>query len=107
MGRAAADAVRGSTSPPDELAYILRHSGAVALICQDAQALEKLLPALAQHDAQHAAQGGRAGTSGASANGASAAGASTNGAAAGGAGGESAAPGVRPRKARRLFQGAC
>ena len=100
--------MRGSTSPPDELAYILRHSGAVALICQDAQALEKLLPALAQHDAQHAAgAGGDAGANGASANGVSGAGASANGASPNGAGGESAAPGVRPCKARRLVLGVC
>ena len=89
--------MRGSTSPPDELAYILRHSGAVALICQDAQALEKLLPALAQYDAQHAAGSGEVGAKGASANGAGAARASANGAGANGAGGESAAPGVRRR----------
>ncbi|KAK9834180.1 hypothetical protein WJX81_006227 [Elliptochloris bilobata] len=72
----AADAVRGSTSPPDELAYILRHSGAVAVICQDSPALEKLLPALAQLDAQRAAESSGAGEYGANANGASANGAS-------------------------------
>ena len=102
-GCAAADAVRGSTSPPDELAYILRHSGAVAVICQDSQALEKLLPALAQYDAQHAAGSSGAGTKRASANGASANVATANGASANGSGGESAAPGVRPPC--RLFRG--
>ena len=104
---AAADAVRGSTSPPDELAYILRQSGAAAVICQDSQALEKLLPALALYDAQHAAGSSGAGASGAGANGASANGATANGASAAAVGGDSAAPGVRPHRVCRLFQGFC
>ena len=83
---AAADAVRGSTSPAEELAYITRHSGAVAVICQDSAALEKLLPALARLDAERTAGGAGAGASAASANGASG-----NGAASG-----DAAPAVLP-----------
>ena len=36
--------VRGSSTPAEEQAYILRHSQSVGLVIQDAQALEKLLP---------------------------------------------------------------
>lgn len=42
----AADAVRGSSSPVDELAFITQHSGSCALVLQDRATLVKLLPTL-------------------------------------------------------------
>lgn len=42
MRLGAADAVRGSSAPPSELAYILRDSGAVALLAESAALLAKL-----------------------------------------------------------------
>eukprot|EP00883_Tetradesmus_obliquus_P005463 jgi/Sobl393_1/15891/SZX63806.1 len=42
----AADAVRGSSSPVDELAFITQHSGSCALVLQDGATLVKLLPTL-------------------------------------------------------------
>lgn len=47
MAAGAVDAVRGASAPPAELAYILRHSGASALVVQDAAALDRLLSLLA------------------------------------------------------------
>lgn len=38
--------VRGATSPPEELAYIARHSDSVGLIVQDAATLDALVPLL-------------------------------------------------------------
>lgn len=40
------DAVRGSTSPVEELGYILRHSDSVGLVVQDTATLDRLLPQL-------------------------------------------------------------
>ena len=47
----AADAVRGSTAPDAELAYILRHARPSGLIVQDAATLARLAPALAAEGA--------------------------------------------------------
>lgn len=96
--RAAADAVRGSTSPAEELAYITRHCSAAAVVCQDSAAMEKLLPALAALDAGRDGGGTANGNSanGSSANGAGGGrSASANGASANGAGHDGAAPAVR------------
>eukprot|EP00879_Flechtneria_rotunda_P005441 GHRR01005734.1.p1 GENE.GHRR01005734.1~~GHRR01005734.1.p1 ORF type:complete len:588 (+),score=208.21 GHRR01005734.1:736-2499(+) len=49
----AADAVRGSSSPVDELSYILAHSGSKAVVLQDRTSLLKLLPILTQHGQAH------------------------------------------------------
>jgi long-chain acyl-CoA synthetase len=38
--------VRGSSSPVDELSYILTHSGSGGLVLQDSSTLNKLLPAI-------------------------------------------------------------
>lgn len=38
--------VRGSSSPVDELSYILTHSGSSGLVLQDRATLDKLLPAI-------------------------------------------------------------
>eukprot|EP00877_Chromochloris_zofingiensis_P004131 jgi/Chrzof1/13719/Cz08g09130.t1 len=46
MINGAADAVRGATSPVDELSYILTQSGSSGLIVQDKATLRRLLPAL-------------------------------------------------------------
>lgn len=44
MGRSPLPQVRGSTTPVEEQAYILRSSHSVGLIVQDAASLERLLP---------------------------------------------------------------
>ena len=44
MLNGAVDAVRGSTTPVEEQAYILQSSHSVGLIIQDAASLERLLP---------------------------------------------------------------
>lgn len=46
----AIDAVRGISSTPDELLYILRNSQSSALILQDATVLDKLIPDLLRSD---------------------------------------------------------
>lgn len=46
MTNGAADAVRGSTAPHEELLYIMRHSSSVGLVVQDAAFLKKFTPAL-------------------------------------------------------------
>lgn len=38
--------VRGASSPRDEMAYIMRHSQSCAVILQDPETLDKLLPVL-------------------------------------------------------------
>ena len=38
--------VRGASSPRDEMAYIMRHSQSCAVILQDSETLDKLLPVL-------------------------------------------------------------
>jgi long-chain acyl-CoA synthetase len=43
----AADAVRGTSSTPEELGYIMEHSMSSVLIAQDAATLDRLLPQLA------------------------------------------------------------
>lgn len=48
----AVNAVRGSAAPVEELAYILGHSEARALIVEDASVLAKLLPALSASSVQ-------------------------------------------------------
>ena len=42
----AADAVRGASSPAEEMAYIVRHSQSCGIIAQDSATLERLAPAL-------------------------------------------------------------
>lgn len=42
----AADAVRGASSPAQEMAYIVKHSESCGIIAQDAATLERLAPAL-------------------------------------------------------------
>jgi len=47
MFNGAANAVRGSTTPCEEQAYILRHSRSSGLVIQDAASLQRLLPHIA------------------------------------------------------------
>jgi long-subunit acyl-CoA synthetase (AMP-forming) len=47
MTAGAADAVRGASSPAEEMRYIVQHSGACAVIAQDSATLERLAPLLA------------------------------------------------------------
>lgn len=56
--------VRGSTSPPSEMAYIISNSESRALVVQDVQTLERALPALTEQPGK---------TNGSSQNGSSAA----------------------------------
>ena len=42
----AADAVRGASSPAQEMAYIVEHSESCGIIAQDSATLERLAPAL-------------------------------------------------------------
>ncbi|KAL3144719.1 hypothetical protein ABBQ38_001843 [Trebouxia sp. C0009 RCD-2024] len=49
----AADAVRGASSPPHELAYIMRQSDSSGLVVQDLETLRKLLPYLTQAQASN------------------------------------------------------
>lgn len=59
MFNSAANAVRGSTTPCAEQAYILRHSRSSGLIIQDAASLQRLLPHIlpANGDGGNAARG--------------------------------------------------
>ena len=47
MMAGAADAVRGAASPAPEMGYIVAHSDACAIVCQDSATLERLAPVLA------------------------------------------------------------
>ena len=40
--------VRGASSPRDEMAYIMRHSQSSAVVLQDPETLDKLLPVLSE-----------------------------------------------------------
>lgn len=53
MTLGAADAVRGASSPADEMAYIVSHSESCAIVAQDSQTLERLAPALASSSSQN------------------------------------------------------
>ena len=44
----AADAVRGASSPAQEMAYIVEHSESCGIIAQDSATLERLAPALSK-----------------------------------------------------------
>ena len=44
----AADAVRGASSPAEEMAYIVKHSQSCGIIAQDSATLERLAPALTE-----------------------------------------------------------
>ena len=78
MVAGAADAVRGAASPADEMGYIVRHSDAAAIVCQDSATLERLAPVLATTSGSSASQNGN-GAPGS--NGRGAANGSSNGAA--------------------------
>jgi len=41
--------VRGSTSPADEMAYIISKSDSCGVVVQDAATLERMLPAITSH----------------------------------------------------------
>ena len=47
----AADAVRGASSPAEEMAYIVKHSQSCGIIAQDSATLERLAPALTEGSA--------------------------------------------------------
>ncbi len=53
MTLGAADAVRGASSPAEEMAYIVSHSESCAIVAQDSQTLERLAPALASSSSQN------------------------------------------------------
>ncbi|CAL8470153.1 g9695 [Coccomyxa elongata] len=57
MTLGAADAVRGASSPADEMAYIVSHSESCAIVAQDSQTLERLAPALASSSASQNGNG--------------------------------------------------
>ena len=57
MMAGAADAVRGAASPAPEMGYIVRHSDACAIVCQDSATLERLAPVLGHHDSGAASNG--------------------------------------------------
>lgn len=63
----AADAVRGASSPPDELAYIVRQSDSSGLVVQDLETLRKLMPHISKP--QNTNGGGNGSNGGSNANG--------------------------------------
>ncbi len=66
MTLGAADAVRGASSPAEEMAYIVAHSHSCAIIAQDSQTLERLAPAIASASPKQHSSNGSNGSNGAS-----------------------------------------